>query len=556
MMKTVFHRCRAVSVLLALAVSLVLAGCAAGGSASLIPPPEQTAAQKNTSARFLVTVEDEPDTVDFQCTTLHYTVAQNVFDRLVEVEAECSGSMQILPSLAESWEISDDRQVYTFHLRENVTFSNGSPLTSSDVLYTLIRALTHPDGCNRSCAELILGASRLESGQTDRLEGFTVLSDLDFTITLEQPFEAFLTCLSMPGASILDEETTAAAGNRFGVDPAWTIGTGSFVLESWEPGVGMVLTANSSCWRGAPCCDGVRLLFVTDPEAVRMMFENGELDILNLDDLDNAGEFFIHGDIYQDRLHQVQQVGISYIALNESVPPLGDVRVRKALQLALNRTVLLDAVYSGRGNLENGIFPYWLYGYNPELAEIPYDPDEAKALLEQAGYPDGFRLTVSLSASSTRSESALVRLAASMWEKIGVDASIEVLDDNVFMTLRKRGKLSCYTATWTADYNDPENFIGTFFGSRENTTFRSLCYPDEAVMKRVRDARVIDDAVARLREYRELERIIVQEDAAWIPLFSRVRYYVVSDRVKGFRASWNGSVKSNYREFSIEGDSP
>ena len=75
-------------------------------------------------------------------------------------------------------------------------------------------------------------------------------------------------------------------------------------------------------------------------------------------------------------------------------------------------------------------------------------------------------------------------------------------------------------------------------------------------MKRVRDARVIDDAVARLREYRELERIIVQEDAAWIPLFSRVRYYVVSDRVKGFRASWNGSVKNNYREFSIEGDSP
>lgn len=313
----------------------------------------------------------------------------------------------------------------------------------------------------------------------------------------------------------------------------------------------MLLAANPTCWKGAPRCEGLDLRFVTDAETVRMMFEDGELDILSLDDLDASAEFFFHGDIYQSRLHQVQQVGISYIALNQSVAPLNDARVRQALQLALNRAVLLDAVYGGRGNLENGIFPHGLYGYNPELADIPCDPERAAELLAEAGFPDGFDLTLSLSASSTRSVTTLLRLAASMWQKVGVRATVEVLDGDEFMRLRKSGQLACYTATWTADYNDPDNFIGTFFGSRENTTFRSLCYPDEDVMRRVREARSITDPVARLREYRALEKTIVQEDAAWIPLFSRLRYYIASERLDGFRASWNGSVKNNYRDMSV-----
>ena len=549
-MKNIIRRGEPIAMLSAFTLLLLflLSACSPGGDA---PDVQEPAAQEPDRSRYLVAIEDEPDTVDFQCTTIHYTIAQNVFDRLVEMESQCDGCMEILPSLAASWEVSDDGLVYIFHLREGVTFSNGSALTASDVGYTLTRLLTHPDSCNGDIAEMILGAERLESGEADRLEGFEALDDLNFTITLKQPYEAFLACLSMPGASILDEESTTAAGGRFGLDPAQTIGTGSFIMEEWVPGTGILLAANPNCWKGAPRCEGVNLRFVTDAETVRMMFEHGELDILNLDDLDTSAEFFFHGDIYQERLHQVRQVGISYIALNQSVRPLDDARVRKALQLALNRAVLLDAVYSGRGSLENGIFPHGLYGYNSELADIPFDPARAEELLAEAGYPDGFDLTISLSSSSTRSVTTLVRLAASMWEKVGVRPSIEVLDDSEFMRMRKSGRLACYTATWTADYNDPDNFIGTFFGSRENTTFRSLCYPDETVMQRVRDARSITDPVARLREYRALEQQLVQDEASWIPLFSRLRFYITSERMDGFRASWNGSVKNNYCEMSI-----
>lgn len=533
---------------LLLALALLCTGC---GNQETGSSTSQATQDGLDTSRFLVAIEEEPDTVDFQCTSIHYTIATNVFDRLVEMAPDENGVVTVVPSLAESWEESEDGKTYTFHLREGVTFSNGAALTSSDVLYSFERLLTHPDSCNQDVVEAIDGAKALEAGETDELKGFEVLSDKDFVITLEQPFEAFLACLSMPGASIMDEETTIEAGDLFGMDAAHTIGTGPFILTEWNAGEGMLLVANEDCWSGAPKSAGLDLRFITDAEEIRMMFEEGELDILDLDDQGSAAEYFLHGDIYQDRIQEVPQIGISYIALNESKTPLDDVRVRKALQLSLDRSTLLDVVYSGRGSLENGIFSRGLYGFNPDLPEIPYDVDQAKELLAEAGYADGFDLTFSVKSSSTQAEMVLVEHAVEMWQEIGINATVEVIDESEFMTLRKSGDLACYTATWTADYNDPDNYIYTFFGSPENTTFRSLCYPKTDVMDRVRDARTITDPDARLAEYHDLEQTIVQDDAAWVPLFSRYRLYVTSERLTGFQHAWNGSVKNVYRTMSV-----
>lgn len=546
-MKNKYHLLLTLAALLA---ALALSACSSG-SAGLQPQQTQTGEDAADTGRVLTVVEDEPDTVDFQCTSIYYTVALNVFDRLVETEVDDGGTMRIVPALAESWTVSDDGCGYTFRLREGVTFSNGSPLTSSDVLYTLTRLLTHPDACNQDIIREISGAPQLEDGETDRLEGFAILNDREFVITLAQPFEPFLSCLAMPAASILDQETMEAIGENFGTDPACTIGTGPYILQSWEPGKGMLLTRNPIFWDSPPPNDGLDFRFITEAEEQRLMFEDGELDILDLDNLGDTAEYFFHGDIYQDRLCEAQQIGINYIALNESVKPLDDVRVRKALQLSLDRQMLLDAVYSGRGSLENGILPLGLKGFNPDLPEIPYDPEAAAQLLAEAGYPDGFDLTVGVKSSSTLWERELISMAASMWEDIGVRTSIEVMDESEFMDLRKSGALPCYTARWDADYNDPDNFLYTFFGSRENTTFRSLCYPREDVMLRVRQARSISDEAARMQEYQALEQTIIQEDAAWIPLFSRTHYYVAGDRVDEIKTSWNGWVSICYRDIAV-----
>ena len=544
------RRYRSRALVAVLALTLIFFCTACGGSQ---PKAGTTtvAQQAPDTAAYLHVIEEEPDTVDFQCTSIHYTIATNVFDRLVEMRADEDGNVTVQPSLAASWEESDDGLTYTFHLREGVAFSNGSPLTSEDVRYSFVRLLTHPDSCNQDIIEVVDGAAALEAGEADGLAGFEVVDDQTFVITLERPFEAFLACLSMPGASIMDAETTEESGELFGNDAAHTVGTGPYVLAEWERGSGMVLQANDDCWDGAPANAGVDMRFVTDAEEIRMMFERGELDILDLDDQGSGAEFFIHGDIYQDRIEEVPQIGISYIALNESVAPLDDVRVRKALQLALDRATLLDVVYSGRGSVENGIFSRGLYGNNPDLPAIPYDVEQARQLLEEAGYPDGFTLTFSVKSSSTQADKTLAEHAVTMWQAVGIDAEIEVVDEQEWMDLRKAGKLACYTATWTADYNDPDNFIYTFFGSPENTTFRSLCYPKVDVMARVRDARTIVDASERLAEYQDLERTIVQDDAAWIPLFSRMRLYVTSERLAGFQHAWNGSVKNVYRTMSV-----
>ncbi len=539
----------------AVACTLIIAFAFTGVSCGMKLPQNVTDQQNEPSepdiTQFLVAVEDEPDTVDFQCTSIHYTIAQNVFNRLVEMENDANGDMEILPSLAESWEISDDGKDYTFHLREGVTFSNGAALTASDVQYTFERLLTHPDACNQDIVDIIAGAGALQNGEKDKLEGFKVLNDKDFVITLEQPFEAFLACLTMPGASILDEDTTNEAGDRFGTDPEWTIGTGSFVLWKWTAEEGMLLKANKNCWQGAPKCEGLDLRFVNDAREIRRMFENGEIDVLDLDELGNAAEFFIHGSEYQDRLFSCPRIGITYIAMNESMKPLDDVRVRKAMQLSLDRSMLLSAIYGGRGSIENGIFPHGLYGYNPDLPEIAYDTVQAKKLLADAGYKDGIDLTVSVNSASTRWELSVLQMAASMWEDAGIRVTINVIDESDFLSRRKSGQLECYTAQWMADFNDPDNFIYTFFGNEHNTTFRSLCYPNKDIMERISLARTISDPKERISEYQDLERIIVQEDAAWIPLYSRMRYYVTSERLNGIQASWNGSVKNKYREMSI-----
>lgn len=529
-----------------LALAIALASLCACGSGEDTSQDQQKAAGPDTS-KYLTAIEDEPDTVDFQCTTINYTVGINVFDRLVEMERDEDGGVGLRPSLAESWEVSEDGRTYTFHLREGVTFSNGSPLTSSDVLYSFTRLLTHPDACNQEIAEEIAGATELENGDAKELAGFKILSDRDFSITLKEPFAAFLACIAMPAGSILDEETTEEAGDQFGKDAEHTIGTGPYILSSWVPGKNMLLTAKEDCWSGPPANAGIDMRFLTEQTDIRQMFEDGKLDILDLDEVGNAKEFYLHGDIYQDRIHEVPRISITYIALNESIKPLDDVQVRKALQLALNREALLEAVYDGYGEVENGIFPHGLYGYNPDLPEIPYDPEQAKELLAEAGYPDGIDLNISVKSSSTMWEKKLMETAAEMWEEVGVHASINVMEEGQFMDLRKTGKLACYAAMWTADYNDPDNFIYTFFGSKAKTTFRSLCYPKEDIMERVRQARGILDPDERLEEYWDLEETIVQEDAAWIPLFTRLQQYVTSERVKEFSFAWNGSVKNDYR---------
>lgn len=514
-------------------------------------PAVSTNDRYGESARYLSIIDDEPETMDPQCTSEYYTVPFNVFDRLVDVRST-GGEPDIVPSLAEKWRVSDDGLVYTFKLREGVRFSNGEELTSEDVGYTFARLLSYENSCNQDLVMYIDGADELRNGEAGTLKGFKAIDELTFTIELEHPYAAFLACLATPGASILDQETTEKFGSAFGSGVKNTIGTGPFIVESWEAGEQILLRANADSWYGAPGCRGIKMLFDSGEVSHVDKFNDGEIDILDLDFLDSDAEYFARGDIYLKNIERSTRVGISYIAFNESVKPLDDARVRCALQLALDRKLLLKAVTGGRGRIENGIFPYGLTGYNPKLEEIPYDPAEAKRLLEEAGCGDGFELEIDCTDTTTGSQMDLLELAAYMWGEIGVDAHIRKIESDEFYELRGEGKLSCYTGSWSADFDDPSNFIYTFFGNVQNTNGRSLCYDDKDIMKRVEMAAQIVDDDERIKEYQELEKIIVQDDAAWVPLYSRQHLFIISDRVEGFTVLWNGWSSNNYRDVKIK----
>ena len=534
-----------------LAASLAAWGCS-GGSKGESGGAETGSEAQDTQAAAAGETNDTGDTAGFMNvalgadiqtadvhkTTKDYQIPINIFDRLVDVEVKDDGSSEIVPSLAESWEISDDALTYTFHLRQGVKFHNGEELTADDVEYSFTRQLSVEGAVNTDFLAQVKGADELIAGTADTLEGFNVLDDYTFTITLKEPYAGFLACLSVPGCSIYNREATEAAGDQFGLDPALTIGTGPFKFTSWTINDRLVLTRNEDYWNGASALPGVVIRIVPDTETQRMMFESGELDLLDLENMPDAVDDLTAS--YPDHIVSGPRVGTTYFALNENVEPLGDVRVRKALQQAIDRQAILDALFGGQGQLENGIFPHGLYGFNEDLPAISYDPEAAKALLEEAGYGGGFDMVIAADSSASTSTTQAIEIIAAQLGEIGVNAQIQNMDEATWLATRNSGEMVSYMSTWSADYNDPDNFIYTFFGSEENTKLRSLNYKDQEVIDRVQQARSIVDPDARIQEYHDLEEKLITEDAAWIPMYSRLHSFAVGKRVQGFEVPWNG----------------
>ena len=477
-------------------------------------------------------------TADVHKTTKDYEIPLNIYDRLVDIEVKEDGSSEIVPSLAESWEISGDALTYTFHLRQGVKFHNGEELTADDVEYSFTRQLSVEGAVNTDFLAQIKGASQLLEGTADQLEGFETVDDYTFTITLSEPYAGFLACLSTPGCSIYNREATEAAGDQFGLDPSVTVGTGPFRLTDWTINDQLVLTRYEDYWKGPSELPGVVIRIVPDTETQRMMFESGELDVVDLDYLPDAVDDFTTR--YPDQIVSGPRVGTTYFTMNQNIEPFQDVRVRKAVQMAIDRQAILDALYGGRGQVENGIYPHGLYGFNSSLPEITYDPEEAKALLAEAGYANGFEMQIAADSSASDATNQALEIIQAQLGEIGIQAEIQNMDESTWLATRNSGEMGSFMSTWTADYNDPDNFIYTFFGTPENTKLRSLNYSDTEVMERVQKARTIVDADERIAEYQALEEKIVTEDAAWVPMYSRTHSFAVSKRVQGFEVPWNG----------------
>lgn len=542
-----------ICLLLVGAMTCSLLSACGGGTASNSTSPSGTSAQVTAEKTLRKAIVADISTMDVQHTTKDYEVPMNVFDRLFEIQVDDSGAASLVNNLCKEYTVSEDGLTYSFTLQEGVTFSNGDPLTTNDVKYTFERMLKDPLCVNTESVDPILGAEAVLNGEAEDLEGIEIVDDTHMNITLTSPDASFLYKLATPSCSIYNAAVTEAAGDQFGIDPAVTIGTGPYVVDSWEVNTSITLSRNENYWGELPDVEKVIVSVIPDPSTQSMMFQNGELDLLDLDYLDSSVVDSTYKTQYADNLDYGNRLAITYMSMNQNIEPFNDVRVRKAVQMAIDRQALLDAVYSGDGNLEDGIFPQGLVGYNPDLqGTITYDPEGAKALLAEAGYPDGFTMQFDADNSASSSVMLLYQIIQQQLAEVGITVTINSMDESSWLDLRSSGEMNSFIGTWTADYNDPDNFIYTFFGNEEKTKLRSLNYPDTEVMQRVADARAIVDTEERMAEYADLEYKIVIENAAWVPLFSRQHLFAVGDNVESFVPFWAGYGDIIYSDVTLK----
>lgn len=495
-------------------------------------------------------LSEDPETLDVQMTSDSYTIPLNCFDRLVETDT-VDDMAQIIPGLADSWDVSEDGLTYTFHLHEGVTFHNGDPLTADDVVFTVNRMMDHDRAAsNYDIYEgIVEGAAECRNGEADSVSGVSAIDDLTVQFKLVKPCSSFLSRLATPGGSIFNRESTEGADD-FGVNPAVCFGTGPFQITEWDLGSKIKVVANPNYFKGAPQIDGIEMFIVSDPDTQRLMFESGQVDVFNFDYAESQLQWF-RDNGYEDQIVSGSRAGTYYFMFNTAIEPLNNADVRKALQMAVDRQLILDQIYDGEGHLLSTFIPQGVLSYNPDAAEIPYDPDGAKALLAEAGYADGFDMQLAVSSDSETAR-RICKTLCSFFGKIGVRATIAEYDDATYKDIRHTGELPSYYGVWSADYNDPDNFLDTFF-ARRNTVGRSINYDNEEILDLIDEAQGIIDFDERMAAYQKIDQAVVHDDAVTLPLYQRNHLFCLNPRVHGFKVSWNGWSDMSFYPISLEG---
>lgn len=509
---------KVLSLFLVIIVSLSLPGMAGGAPASQYGVPLREA--------LVLEGGESTNPREYDPATTGTAGDKRLFSGLVSFDPR----LNLVPDLAERWDINADGTVYTFYLRKNARFHNGRPVTAQDVIYSWTRAADPKLQSPTVLTYLgdIVGIREVNEGKAASVSGLKALDDHTLQVTIDAPKPYFLMKLTYPTAFVVDK-TNVESGPEWYRKPN---ATGPYKLKEWRRGEVMIYEANPDFYLGAP---SIRYIIVTlyTGDSVRL-YETGKVDM--------TGLYTYYVDRFTDPtepLHRELVTGVdlctSYVVFDVTRPPFDDVNVRKAFSLAFNRLQYIEVVLRGRALPALGIFPPGLPGFNIALKGITYDPEAARRALAQSKYGKAENLPpiVFTSAGFGSYISPRVAALAQMWKQVlGVTITVENLEPNFYydqLYAGNHGQLFNYG--WCADYPDPENFADVLFHS--GSTQNAGNYSNPALDALLEAARIERDVTKRIEMYQQAEQMIV-DDAPVLFLTHSLSYELVKPYVKGY----------------------
>jgi peptide/nickel transport system substrate-binding protein/oligopeptide transport system substrate-binding protein len=459
---------------------------------------------------------------------------KSLFDGLMDYDP---GTTNLRPDLAESYEISPDGKVFTFKLRPGVKFNNGREMTSADVKYSLDR-VTNPATQSPGAGFFgsIAGYEDVASGKATSLSGVTTPDPLTVKIELSRPDATFLHVMGLNFASVVAKEAVEEFGADFGKHP---MGTGAYSLAEWTTGQRLVFQKNPNYWRqGVPFLDTITFEIGQEPIVALLRLQKGEVDIPG-DGIPPAKFQEVMSDPEQKaRVVEGGQLHTGYITMNVKMAPFDNVKVRQAVNMAINKDRIVQII-NGRAVPANQPLPPSMPGYVKDLAGYKYDPAAAKALLAEAGHPDGFE--TELFVMNTDPQPRIAQAIQQDLAAIGIKASLQSLAQaNVIEAGgTENGAPMIWSGGmgWIADFPDPSNFYGPILGCAGAVKggWNWSWYCNEDLDKRAAEADSIVDPAKAAERYAAWGSIYtdIMKDAPWVPIFNEQRYTMKSPRMVG-----------------------
>ncbi len=460
----------------------------------------------------------EPQTLDpalVQYTdSAEYVV--EIFSGLVALDSR----LQVVPDLAERWEISEDGLQYTFYLREGARFHNGRQVVASDVKYSLERACDPRTGSAVASVYLddIVGASEMLSGQASELRGVEVVDERTVRIKIDAPKAHFLPKLTYSTAFVVDRDSVDRGD--------WLRhpnGTGPFRLTAFSAEQ-IVLERNDLYYREQAKLQ--KVVFWLAGGSPMSMYENGELDVVQVWTGDVERVLDPSNPLHAD-LIVVPQLDISYLGFDVRQPPFEDRQVREAISLAIDREKLAEVVLNGLGLAAEGIVPPGVPDYSRQRPLLPFDPVRARALLQSSSYGGNEHLpaiVLRIAGEDGELPRDIEAVVAMLRDNLGIEVQVEQSED-VF-----GGQPSLFASGWSADYPDPHNFLDLLFHS--DSALNRSGYANARVDALLEAARLETQTGQRMDLYRQAEELIIA-DMPWVPLWHSVDYVLRKPYIKG-----------------------